>query len=66
MFSYSDPIIVAAHQRELRLEAERERLAATAARTGGRGRSRLEGWTRRTLLGAGLAHRLGRLVAAAR
>lgn len=65
MFSYSDPIIVAAHQRELRLEAERERLAATAQRPAGR-QARLEGWTRRMLVGAGLAQRLGRLVAAAR
>ena len=61
MFSSSDPIIVAAHQRELRLEAERERLAARARR----GNRRTDGWLTRRLGGI-VVQRLGRLVATAR
>ena len=61
MFLYSDPTVVAAHQRGLRVEAERERLAALARRD----QRRTDGWfTRR--FGGVVVGRLGRLVAAAR
>ena len=62
MFPTYDPIIVADHQRALRLEAERERLAAMARRTAPRRAGASLGIRLRGLLG----HRLGRPVPAAR
>jgi hypothetical protein len=61
MFPYSDPTIVAARQQELRLDAERERLAATARRD----ERSANGWITKRF-GGFVVGRLGRLVAAAR
>jgi hypothetical protein len=62
MFPTYDPIVVADHQRALRLEAESERLAAMARRS----EPRPAGTPLAVRLRGLLAQRLGRLVTAAR
>lgn len=61
MIPNHDPIFVGEHQRQLRVEAERERLAAMARRRRPSG----EGWLAARIRVVG-GHRLGRLLAAAR